>query len=311
MLLNSTNASDLNSTPKMDILLSSSLKNPNLLTKFHIPRFQQRLAIINEWDVQPGEHVLDIGCGQGESCLALALQVGNLGHVTGIDPAQPDYGSPYTMGETQEHIRKSILGPRITFQCTDTRSFLASLDKQPSTVIDSAVLCHSLWYFHDDKAAHSLFATLADFKIARIYLAEYSYSSSQENQGPHVLAAKAQASFHACKTPCEPGLREQNVRAGLNQRSILKAVEDAGFAVAREGYLTPGEDLLEGHFEVDYVLGELFQQRLKEENLRDDQEAEIQALIQQLRSETERLRSMGISTMGSMDVWWAVLMLQR
>ncbi|KAK5996532.1 Methyltransferase ustM [Cladobotryum mycophilum] len=299
------------STSDMDTLLSSSLHNPGLLTKFHIPRFEQRLAIVRTWGVREKERILDIGCGQGESCLALALQVGKLGHVTGIDPAQLDYGHPFTMREAHEHIKTSVLGPRITFYPVDTPSFLANLDVKPHTILDSAALCHSLWYFPNHDVAHSLFATLAQANIARLYLAEWSYTPSQESQVPHVLAAKAQALLYRYKAPREPGLREQNVRAGPDQQPIIKVANDAGFHVIKESLIPPVEGMQEGHLEVGYVLGELFQQRMAEGNLSDDQEAEIHALIQQLRSETERLESMGVTMWRSMDVWCAVLELKQ
>lgn len=37
---------------------------------------------------QPGEHILDIGCGSGTSTFALAEQVGPAGHVLGVDISQ-------------------------------------------------------------------------------------------------------------------------------------------------------------------------------------------------------------------------------
>ena len=38
---------------------------------------------------QPGEHVLDIGCGCGHTSLSLAQRVGAAGSVTGIDISAP------------------------------------------------------------------------------------------------------------------------------------------------------------------------------------------------------------------------------
>lgn len=43
--------------------------------------------VLHHADLQPGEHVLDIGCGTGASCLAAAILVGSAGHVTGVDIA--------------------------------------------------------------------------------------------------------------------------------------------------------------------------------------------------------------------------------
>lgn len=295
---------------RLDTLLASSLHKPNLVTKFHAPRFRQRLAIVDAWGVKEGERILDIGCGQGESCLVLALKVGEHGHVTAIDPAQPEYGDPFTMREAHDHIRKSVLGPRISYHSTDAPTFLDSLSDPADSFFDSAVLCHSLWYFPDENIARSLFATLAQAKFQRIYLAEWSYIPSSEAQLPHILAAKAQVLLYRYKTPCEPGLREQNVRAGVDQQAILSAAREAGYTNKRHWIEPQAEDMMEGQFEVDYVLGPRFAQRLADAKLSEEQQAEIHAIVQQLRQELERANTAGVTLVSAMDVWCAVLELK-
>ena len=42
-------------------------------------------ALLNRADLQPGQHVLDIGCGGGTSTLAISDRVGPSGRVTGVD----------------------------------------------------------------------------------------------------------------------------------------------------------------------------------------------------------------------------------
>lgn len=44
--------------------------------------------VIERADARPGEHVVDVGCGCGDTTLALAQRVGD-GHVTGIDVSAP------------------------------------------------------------------------------------------------------------------------------------------------------------------------------------------------------------------------------
>lgn len=292
---------------QLETLLACSLHKPDLVAKFHGPRFRQRLALVDSWGVQEGERVLDIGCGQGESCLVLALKVGDSGHVTAIDPAQPDYGNPFTMREAHEHIRKSVLGPRISYLPFDAPSYLATLDAPAGTFIHSAVMCHSLWYFQNESVARSLFSTLAEAKIQRIYLAEWSYHPSSDTQLPHILAAKAQALLYRYNTPSEPALQEQNVRAGVDQRIILSAARDAGYTKERHWIEHQADDMLEGQFEVDYVLGPRFEQRVADAGLSEDRRVEIDKIVRQLRDEVGRAKAAGKDSVGAMDVWCAVL----
>lgn len=292
---------------QLETLLDCSLHKPGLVTKFHAPRFRQRLALVDSWGVREGERVLDIGCGQGESCLVLALKVGDSGYVTAIDPAQQEYGNPFTMREAHEHIRKSALGPRISYYPFDAPSYFATLDTPASSFIDSVVMCHSLWYFQDETVVRSLFSTLAKAKIQRIYLAEWSYQPSSDTQLPHILAAKAQKLLYRYKTPKKPALQEQNVRAGVDQSIILSAARDAGYSKERHWIEHQADDMLEGQFEVDYVLGPGFEQRVRDAKLSENHQAEIDKIVQQLQTELERVKAEDMASVRAMDVWCAVL----
>jgi len=68
-----------------DSLLDSLLLFPQLKELLYRPRFIQRLKVSKEWDIAPGQKLLDVGCGQGENCLVLAREGGPTTAVTGID----------------------------------------------------------------------------------------------------------------------------------------------------------------------------------------------------------------------------------
>lgn len=53
---------------------------------FHGQLRKLRFRTINWACIQPGEHVLDVGCGTGTLAMEVARRVGKAGHVTGIDP---------------------------------------------------------------------------------------------------------------------------------------------------------------------------------------------------------------------------------
>ena len=57
-----------------------------------VPQMAQRIKQVEYWGIFPGEKVLEIGCGQGDTTLVLAHAVGEQGHVTALDPASLDYG---------------------------------------------------------------------------------------------------------------------------------------------------------------------------------------------------------------------------
>ena len=55
---------------------------------FHGTFRKLRQRTINLACIQPGEQVLDVGCGTGTLAMEVARRVGCAGHVTGVDPGQ-------------------------------------------------------------------------------------------------------------------------------------------------------------------------------------------------------------------------------
>lgn len=289
---------------RVEALLQNFLYDENLKTRIYVPRFQQRLSIIDAWSIARGSCILDIGCGQGESALALALQLGPDARISAIDPAPHEYGAPFTVGECHEHISATPLGQQIRFMRTDAASL------QSSTGLDfhAAALCLSLWYFPTTGSVAVLFETLAAAGVPRLYLAEYDFTSALLTQQPHVLAARAQALFHTRKQPSAvPDPKEPNVRAALEVSDIKEAASVAGFNIAREGHITPAPEMLEGHFEVQYVLRGRFAAAV----LGDGAPAnDIVAFIPEIQTRMDELATAGIKQAQAMDIWWAELRLQ-
>jgi SAM-dependent methyltransferase len=61
-------------------------------------------AILAHAAPQPGEVVIDIGCGTGDTVLALADAVGSAGHVTGLDVSAPMLGLARTRAEGRANV---------------------------------------------------------------------------------------------------------------------------------------------------------------------------------------------------------------
>ncbi|KAM0795967.1 S-adenosyl-L-methionine-dependent methyltransferase [Usnea florida] len=296
----------------METLLSCCLHDPALETSFHIPRFTHRLSLIKAWEIPPGQRILDIGCGQGESSLALAEALGPDCHITGIDDAHPDYGSPFTVQESHQYIAKTALGPRITFIQSDGPSLLKQLPVHapPSSEYDAAVICHSLWYFPSSQSITALFRALATAQIPRVYVAEYTFEPSLASQLPHILAARAKALLASSRAPRDAynELQAPNVRARtMDQAAILEVVRDEGFRVRRKGCVTPEVGFLEGYFEARNVAGEKFWKTVVDERLGGEREGEILGLAERVRGEMDGLGREGGETVRAMDSWWAVL----
>ncbi|KAK0615235.1 hypothetical protein B0T17DRAFT_541429 [Bombardia bombarda] len=288
---------------KIDTLIASFLVyNKEFEDQVFRPRFKQRLGVTDAWAIEKSSRVLDIGCGQGESALTIALELGPAGHVTAIDTSPPDYGTPHTVEQSHAYISKSPLGSMIDFRLTSASSFL---NTTTTPKFDAATLCHSAWYFPTPDALAALFPTLASAAIPTIYIAEYNLQSvSMPSQIPHQVAALAQAMYHRYVAAVSE-LLPLNIRVAPNIDTITEAAGAAGYHVARSGIITPDLDYHEGKFETEYVAGDRFTARVKEKSLPVEQEAEILARAADTKRAVDDLARNGGGPLRSMDVWWA------
>ncbi len=292
---------------QMDELVASYLHDRKTLSSIVIPQFIHRQALVKEWSPEPGSRLLDIGCGQGECSLVLALAVGSSGHVTGIDSAPADYGGPYTVGQAQQHIMNSALAKRIAFQRTDAVTFLQSPSSRQQG-FDAAVLCHSLWYFDNGQSISAMLQMLATAGIQRLYLAEYSLQASIPEQVPHVLAALAQRRLADLQKPRQfSGTRERNVCTAIRPEDLIRLAQEVGWSVKRQGIVTSRAELMDGHWESKYVTMDYFVQDVASESLDAKSEAEVLAFVPKVKKAINQVNLQGGQRMRTMDVWWAVL----
>ncbi|KAI6804081.1 hypothetical protein KC363_g6451 [Hortaea werneckii] len=298
------------SSPIIDRLVSSYLHSPKARSNIVLPQFIHRMALAQTWQILPGSRILDIGCGQGESSLVLAELLGPGGHVTGIDTASHDYGSPFNIGDAQSYIKKSIYGQRIDFLQTDAARLLSTGEedaRQPAFVqpFDGAILSHSLWYFEDSESISSLFRVLSNASIRRVHVADYSYEASLPEQVPHVLASRAQALVHAFRQPRPTRKDEPNVRAAPHPAKVIEIASAEGFTLVKEDRITPGPGLRDGHWESSYVQMAAFRDSIVQEGLDAESVAEVLALVEQVEQAHSQMVTEGCNIARTMDVWCA------
>ncbi|KAF6821336.1 putative SAM dependent methyltransferase [Colletotrichum sojae] len=300
-------------SPAVLALANAYPHDPAHLHSVIIPQIAHRLRLTTLWSIAPSSRVLDIGCGQGDSALVLSHAVAPVaadgptsapGHVTALDPAPGDYGSPYTLAQAQAHILASEpYGARISFHRADAPSYVAA---HPTETFDSATLCHSLWYFPSAGAVSSLFSALYDSsRIRRLCFAEYCIKASRPDQVPHELAVEAQRRFHELREDRGFTLQQANVRGAVDPESLVRLAEEAGWTLREKGTVdTPG--MLDGRWEVAAVLDPSWAEEVAGEKLGKEAEEELLGFVARIKAVTDELKEKG-SKVETMDATWVVM----
>ncbi|KAI0674197.1 S-adenosyl-L-methionine-dependent methyltransferase [Trametes maxima] len=257
-------------------------------------QIEQRVQLVEAWNVKPGEKVLEIGCGQGDCTVALAAAVGEEGSVTAVDPASLDYGSPFTLGEAQAHLRSGPLGPRINFIRADPVQFLQETSEHYTT----AVMAQCTWYFATPKVFSDILAALLQ-RADRVCISEYSLTASDYRAVPHVLATLAQASLE-----CRKAESTSNIRTVLSPDRLRNAATAAGYAVQTEALLNAPDGMLDGKWEVDWVLSSDFLREI-EGAVRDEKEKSVVLAARDSVQGIQRVLAETGSTVRTMDIWAA------
>lgn len=218
-----------------------SLGDPNIQKV----QTKHRLELAEFWDVKKGNKVLEIGCGQGDTTAVLAFLVGETGVVHGIDIASPDYGSPLTLGESINYLKKSQIGKRIKIDFD--ADILSSKIEFPETHFDLFVLSHSSWYMKSAEELHDILKKLRKWGN-KLCFAEWDTRIQSVEQYPHLLSVLIQAQYECFKTTTL-----SNVRTLFTPQDIKRIAETAGWTIRAEKSINSPE-LQDGKWEIEQVL---------------------------------------------------------
>ena len=232
-------------------------------------RFRQ--ALVAAWGVAPGERILEIGCGQGDTTAVLAAAGAT---VLAVDPGDPGYGAPLTLGEAARHLAASDLGPQIEFRL----GFDPLAAGFPDDAFDAVAMAHCAWYFPSvDRLRETL-------RAARPWARRLLFSEWDPSPGPdalaHLLAVIVEGQVEAYKP-----VSESNVRTPLSRARVIGLVEEAGWRIVREG-MVDSSRLDDGLWEVGACLASSAEEAIAfglPPRLRDLVETEI-GMLRDLRT---------------------------
>lgn len=203
-------------------------------------QLQHRFSLVEAFAIQPGMTVLEIGCGQGDTTVALADAVGPNGHVIALDVADGDYGAPFTLAQAHERIQTSSIGDRIDFHLnTDFLDWVSPVH------IDAIVLSHCSWYFQDASLLAAYFHKMNTL-TKRICFAEWSMQIDDISQRGHFHAVSILALYSAFIE------NDGNIQHVFSASQIEQFARDAHFTL-RERKSVDAHYLQDGEWEKAYA----------------------------------------------------------
>ncbi|MFN8660279.1 MAG: methyltransferase domain-containing protein [Thermomicrobiales bacterium] len=206
---------------------------------------QYREALAAGWDIPVGAHILELGCGQGDMSAVLAQAVGSTGHVTGVDIASPDYGSPLTLGEATALLQAGPLGGRLSFRLrTDPLDEAISF---PQDAFDGVVMAHSAWYFSDLEQLRATLIRVIQW-APLLHFAEWDLEPTSVAQIPHLVAVLMQGLIAGY----DPNTTA-NVRTPFSRQQLHTLLAETGWAVVHE-FRVDTSLLQDGAWEADLAL---------------------------------------------------------
>ncbi|MEM1352089.1 MAG: class I SAM-dependent methyltransferase, partial [Pseudomonadota bacterium] len=182
--------------------------------------------LLTHADLQPGQHVLDVGCGTGTSVLAAAEHVGSDGFVLGVDISAPMI----------DHARRTAHAhDRVSFEVSD-----AADHGFQDAAFDAMISRFGVMFFADPTTA--FINIRRGLKPgAQVTMACWSYLDKNPWFQVPMYAAKAQLGAPPPVHPDEPG-----PFAFRDRERVCGILSDAGFENAKGEevslFLTPPGD---------------------------------------------------------------------
>ncbi|HEY0734389.1 MAG TPA: methyltransferase domain-containing protein [Herpetosiphonaceae bacterium] len=210
-----------------------------------ITQTQYRMQLVERWQIPPGARVLEIGCGQGDMTAVLAHAVGDGGHVTAVDIADPDYGAPVTVGESAQHLLNTPLGSRIDFHFR--YDVLDPANTFAPDSFDYVVLAHCSWYFASVEQLGQVLRRVQPW-ARQLCFAEWDMQPQSLDQIGHLLAILIQGQIEAFKTDSEA-----NIRSPFSRTRFKALLEETGWSVAGESMMDTAP-LQDADWEIDWCL---------------------------------------------------------
>lgn len=206
---------------------------------------EHRLKLIDFWGIKEGDRVLEIGCGQGDTTVALGYVVGENGFVHGLDCADENYGSPETIGKARNRIMKTELSDRVkmTFDCDILNDDIV-FDKDEFDVV---VLSHCLWYFPDYEVLEKILKKVKPY-AKKLRIAEWNPIITNSAQLYHLYSAQVQSIYESFVENSD-----SNIRTMFYPDDIKTAVVSAGYRITNTVNIY-SENVNDAKWEVDMTL---------------------------------------------------------
>jgi ubiquinone/menaquinone biosynthesis C-methylase UbiE len=252
-------------------------------------QLQHRTAIIHMWTPCRGDRVIEIGCGQGETTIALAAAVSASGHILAVDKGPAEYGRPVTLGEAHAYTKASALGGQIEFlRSTD---LLDPHINFPENAFDLAVFSHSPWYMSSPQELHRLFARVRPW-ARRLGYAEWDARPQHLQQLPHLLAVLLQVHAHSVA----PQISTANVRSLILPDQARLLAENAGWTITEEKIIDTSTPLGYGKsWEIHKAL-EMAEELIASDNVSEDVRSLLTAEKQLLSRISHEAHNLSLST---------------